>query len=334
VGWLLMVPGLVLSGSELTAAWLAALDPAPAEMTPALWIVLWAMSWSWILLIFPLFHLLLTFPDGRLLSPLWRWVVLLEGVMMLTMLVVAAVTDRMGVTVNDEVVWSVANPVGFLSADGFDSQFGNAWSLSLVVVTVAAATAVVLRFRRGTREQRQQLKWPLLAVVTFGVVYGVSATGADLAGSSFGGLLFGVAIAGIPISVAIAVLRYRLYEIDRIISRTIAWIVLTVILAGVFAGVVLGLQAVLAPFTRENTLSVAVSTLVAAALFQPLRGRIQHVVDRRFNRAHYDAARTAEGFGAQLRGSTDLAGVDGALVTAVATAVQPGSVAVWLRAGR
>ena len=151
----------------------------------------------------------------------------------------------------------------------FDASLGVAWEIGLVAITIASAAAVVLRFRRGSTVERQQLKWPLLAVVLFGAVYAGASVNPDLVGD--GSILFGVSLAGIPISVAIAVLRYRLYAIDHIISRTISWAVITAILVAVFVGGVLGLQAALAAVTQAPTLAVAASTLLAFGLFQPLR---------------------------------------------------------------
>jgi hypothetical protein len=140
-----------------------------------------------------------------------------------------------------------------------------------------------------------------------------------------------LAYLALPVAIGIAVLRYRLYEIDRIISRTIGYAVVTVTLAVTFGGAILLFQAVLAPLTGGNTLAVAASTLVAAALFQPLRRRVQTVVDRRFNRARYDAERTAAAFAAQLRDEVDLRNLSGDVLQVVAQTVAPATVALWLR---
>ena len=202
-----------------------------------------------------------------------------------------AFAQDLGVLVEDEQVWTVANPIGFLPNDLFDASLGIVWEVGLVVITIASVAAVVLRFRRGSTVERQQLKWPLLAVVLFGAVYAGASLDPELVGD--GSILFGLSLAGIPISVAIAVLRYRLYAIDHIISRTVSWAVITAVLVAVFVAGVLGLQAALAGVTQAPTLAVAASTLAAFALFQPLRRRVQHVVDRRFDRARVDAERTA-----------------------------------------
>ena len=140
-----------------------------------------------------------------------------------------------------------------------------------------------------------------------------------------------VAAAGIPIAVGIAILRYRLYDIDRLISRTIGWAVVTAILGGVFIGGVVVMQTLLASLTRENTFAVAVSTLVAFALFQPLRRRVQRAVDRRFDRARYDGQRTTAVFADRVRNEVDLGTLHAELVATAADAVRPTGATLWLR---
>jgi hypothetical protein len=143
-----------------------------------------------------------------------------------------------------------------------------------------------------------------------------------------------LSVATLPLAalaVAVAVLRYRLYDIDRILSRTIGWAVVSLILASVFVGVIVGLQALLAPVTENNTLAVAASTLLAAALFQPLRVRVQRAVDRRFNRSRVDAQRAIDAFGSQLRDDVDLAALHGRLVAAADATVRPNGAGLWIR---
>jgi hypothetical protein len=332
IGWLLMVPGLALPLSAVGSSWLAGMQPPPAQADPVLWLALWVTSWSWVLLIFPIFHLLLVFPSGRLLSPRWRWVVALEAGMVATMLVLAAITSELTVLVNDMPVWSVPNPIGFMDPAFWSGAFATAWSAGLVIMTAASVTAFVLRFRRGTTVERQQLKWPLLAVTFFGVTYAIGAIQQGLA-NSVATLLFGLSLAAIPVSVAIAVLRYRLYEIDRIISRTLGWLAVTLVLAGVFAAGVIGLQALLEPVTGNNTVAVAASTLLAASLFQPLRRRIQRAVDRRFNRARADAAVVGAAFANRLREEIDLETLGADFRGTVDGSLAPSSIGLWFRTG-
>ena len=201
---------------------------------------------------------------------------------------------------------------------------------------VAAAISLLVRFRRATGVERQQLRWLTAALafvvtaVVSGFVLGSIMPAAD--GRSGGRVARrDRGISPVPIAIGIAVLRYRLYEIDRIVSRTIGWVVVTAILAAVFGVVVVGLQVVLEPVTESNTLAVAASTLVAAALFQPLRGRVQRAVDRRFNRARVDAQRAIDAFGAHLRDDVDLIALHGRLLAATDATVQPNGAGLWIR---
>ena len=329
VGWLLMIPGLVVPVSTLATNWLGSLDPAPQQVTPGLWLLVWALAWSWVLLIFPILHLLLIFPDGHLLSARWRWAVALEAVLVGTMMVLSALGSEVGIVVDDQVAWSLPNPIGVLPENLFDSALGTVWEAALLLITVTSAAAVVLRFRRGSPEVRRQLKWPLLAVVLFGVVYGATAVDPDLA--SEGSILFAFALAGLPISVAIAVLRYRLYAIDHLISRTVSWAVISALLVGAFVATVFGLQAVLVGVTQASTIAVAASTLVAFSLFQPVRRRVQRLVDRRFDRARFDAERTAAAFADRLRGEVAIDAIATDLQATLDDSIKPSAQVLWLR---
>jgi hypothetical protein len=335
IGWLLLVPGVAVPLSELGNAWLAGLDPVPTTTTPGLWIVLWFCGWSWLCLIFPIFHLLLTFPDGRLPSPRWRWIVAIEVAMISLFVATVTFSAELMALVDGTPVWSVANPIGFLSsADIWDATFSVPWEIGLLTLTIGSVAAFVVRFRRGSPEARHQLKWPMAAIVLFGVVYGAGATGSAFSDTGIWNVLFGVAIAAIPVSVAVAVLKYRLYEIDRIISRTLGWAVVTGVLLAVFALGVIGLQAMLSGFTQGQTLAVAASTLAAFALFQPLRRRVQHAVDRRFDRARYDGSFTADEFATRVRDEVDIDAVVGDFGATVGDAMRPRAVGIWLREGR
>jgi hypothetical protein len=203
-----------------------------------------------------------------------------------------------------------------------------AGALAMVVAIALAIAAVVVRWRRGTQVERAQLKWLLapltLGMVSFGFAFGSSYT--DLAD-----LVSFISTILVPVAIGIAVLRYRLYEIDRLISRTLSWALVSGALVVVFATAVVMLQAVLAGVTQGQTLAVAASTLVAAALFQPLRARVQRIVDRRFDRARYDAERTADRFAEDVRNEVDLGALRTGLVAVAIEAVRPGGAGVWLR---
>jgi DNA integrity scanning protein DisA with diadenylate cyclase activity len=176
--------------------------------------------------------------------------------------------------------------------------------------------------------ERQQLKWLVASVPLAGILFPVSFL------SELSGLVdiaSVAAVALIPGAIGLAVLRYRLYEIDRLVSRTLAWALVTGILVTVFALLVVGLQAVLAGLTQGQTLAVAASTLVAFALFQPLRARVQRAVDRRFNRTRVDTQRAIDGFGAHVRESIDLDDLNARLTAAITETVQPSRAGLWIR---
>jgi uncharacterized membrane protein YidH (DUF202 family) len=205
----------------------------------------------------------------------------------------------------------------------------------VLFVTVGAAVSLIVRVRHARGTERQQLRWlaTSLAFVVLGVGSGF-AISYVIPGFSASGLAWipaVIAFTSVPVAIGIAVLRYRLYEIDRIISRTLAYALMTAMLAIVFAGVIVGLQTVFATFTGGNTLAVAASTLVVAALFQPLRRRLQGAVDHRFNRARYDGERTVAEFAGRLRDEVDLARLGGELRAVVGSSLGPTSVGVWLR---
>ncbi len=220
-------------------------------------------------------------------------------------------------------IWSVVTP--------------DAAILPVAGLMVAAAISLVVRYRRARGVERQQLRWVVaaLAFVVTAVVGGflvgdlIPAIGDS--GLQWLGAI--VAFPCVPIAIGIAVLRYRLFEIDRIVSRTIGWIAVTAILAAVFAAVVVGLQVLLEPVTENNTLAVAASTLVVAAMFQPLRGRVQRAVDRRFNRSRTDAERAIGTFAARVRDEVILDELRTALVETADEAVRPVVATVWLRGG-
>jgi hypothetical protein len=200
---------------------------------------------------------------------------------------------------------------------------------------LAAVLSLVLRLRRARGVERQQLKWFVYAAVLAVVVlvlanllfYDLMEHG------PLGNLLWGAAPVSLAVAVAVAVLRYRLYEIDRLVNRTLVYGLVTALLAGVYAGGVFLLGRLLDPADGQSELAVAASTLAVAGLFQPARRRVQQAVDRRFDRRRYDAARTVEGFSARLRDELDLDTLSSELLAVVDRTVQPAGVSLWPRPG-
>jgi hypothetical protein len=203
-----------------------------------------------------------------------------------------------------------------------------------LALLLASALSIVLRFRRSRGVERLQLKWIAFAVATTAVLWTVS----DLVPAGWAANLISgagiVALCSVPVSIGVAVLRYRLYDIDRVISKTLVYGALTAILGAAYVGLVLVCQAVFSSFAGGSDLAIAASTLVVAASFFPVRARVQRVVDRRFYRRRYDAQRTLEAFGGRLREQVELDGLRTDLEDVVAETMQPAHVAIWLREGR
>jgi hypothetical protein len=273
--------------------------------------------------------LALVFPDGRLPGRRWRWpVAATAGALVVGKIMALPRPGPLNVGLAN-------NPFGLQGAAWVEpvSTIGGTLSaLTLPAALLLAVAAVAVRFRRAGHVEREQLKWFLAANAV--VVTLLLLITSDPAPDTTWLDVLGMASLSLPpIAVGIAIMRYRLFEIDRIISRTIGWAVVTGVLVTVFAGAVVGLQAILAGFTQGQTLAVAGSTLVAFALFQPLRRRVQSAVDRRFDRARYDAQRTVDAFAEHLRNEVDLTTLRAALVATTADAVRPVNATVWLRAG-
>jgi hypothetical protein len=286
----------------------------------------WWASWTW----YPALALgtaftLFLFPTGRPLSPRWRPALWLTGAVTVTFTVLAAVQPTLGggdspTVPNPLAVGSLGNPerslIGLVLLD------------VLLVMVALAVVSVVLRFQRSRGDERQQLKWFTYA----GALVPLMVVADLLPGDLPGDLLFAIVIALLPVGAGIAILRHRLYDIDRLINRTLVYALLTALLAGVYAGLVLGLpQGVLGLGGHAPSWVVAGATLAVAALFQPARRRIQAAVDRRFDRRRYDAGRTIEAFSVRLRDHVDLGTLTAELLAVVDRTVQPTTASLWLR---
>lgn len=329
IGWILLAIGgglgvWMVSGAYAHLGATTALDPLPGHEYAA-----WAAGWLPIPVIGGLHtFLLLLFPDGALPSRRWRWVGYFAAIgVVLGTIAFALLPGEVAPGVDNPVALSGSSPESFHWLEAVSD-----WLAPPVMLTAAAALIVRLRRSRGV--ERQQLKsFTYTAAfacigITTGVVVPPGATSDTF-------LLIGMlALAGLPITAGLAILRYRLYAIDVVINRTIVYGALTVTLGGAYLGSILLLQLGLRPLTQESSLAVAVSTLAVAALFRPLRARIQAVVDRRFYRRRYDAAQTLEGFGLRLRNELDLDALATDLHTVVGDTMQPTHVSLWLRSPR
>ena len=334
VGWILWGSSIALTVSTVAGAYSDLAPPAdgPASDTTAL--IAWVQqagltpALTGIIIFMPLL-----FPDGRPLSRRWRWVVVYG-----LLVVVLAVSGNMFAPGPLDDYPTIKNPFGVAALETARPLFEIANGPGVLLAAILAVASSFLRYRRSSPGVRAQLRWFGAAtgftISMFALAILGSAEALDLPTLSDFGWIGGiVSLSLILIAIGIAVLRYRLYEIDRIISRTIGWALVTGILVAVFAGLVVGLQAVLSPVTDENTLAVAASTLLVAAVFQPLRRRVQRAVDRRFDRARYDGERVTKQFAVRLRAQVDLAGLETDVTTTVEAALSPSSTGLWIKEG-
>ncbi len=290
-------------------------------------------SWAPAIMLFGLAILL--FPDGRVPSPRWRWVLGIYLAVGASWLAGAETISADAIVAHNVQVDPGGNLLILDHPTGGAAWWGLVQSLFFILLGVfwlASLVGQVVTYRRSSGERRQQLKWLMsgAAVSLAGLALSV-ALGSDTHGIL--GMLAGVGFAGIaalPVCIGVGILKYRLYEIDRLISRTLGYAVVTGLLIGLYTGLVLLATRVL-PFS--SPVAVAGSTLVAAALFNPLRRRVQRVVDRRFNRARYDADRMVAEFAARLKDAVDLDAVRYDLADVVHAALEPAHVSVWVRGG-
>jgi hypothetical protein len=281
------------------------------------------VSWVPFILVPPTF-LLLLFPDGRLLSR--RWCVVAWAAAAGIAGTLAAEAMRPGPLADFP---QVANPYGF--SGSFVPALEVVAGLTLIASLLGCAASLVVRFRRAAGQEREQVKWLALAGGVAAVVVPVASLGSDVWGQEVTNVASMIAVLGLPVAAGVAILRHRLYDIDLVINRTLVYASLTATLLVTYASSVLLLQRVLSPLTSESDLAVAVSTLAVAALFRPVRGRIQGFVDRRFYRHRYDAVRTLEAFGGMLREELDVSVLAEDLGAVVRETMQPAHVSVWLR---
>ena len=323
VGWILCVIPLSLGVLILATHlyWSLRFHDIGSAHTVA--VVGWLGSWTWVPVMIPTVTFFpLLFPTGRALTPRWRPVVWMAGMT----LVLVLVTELFRPGRLQE--FPVENPFGADIATGVVVYVSDVF---WVTTTVLAMTSLVIRFRRSHGDERQQIKWVALAALMFVVLFVLSAVIQDLQGED--DLGFAILLAGLLLiasAVALAVLRYRLYDIDVVINRALVYGSLTALLAGAYLASVLLLQVVLKSFTGGSGLAVAASTLGTVALFGPLRTRVQGLVDRRFFRRKYDAARTLHRFAASVRDEVELEALTTELRLVIAETMQPTHVSLWV----
>jgi hypothetical protein len=332
IGWLFCAIGvfaaIVLLSSEYAAyALLAQPDSLPGGLA-----MVWIRAWVWVPYVGLFVLLFLVFPEGWPRSLALRWFTSL----VLFVIAYGTILAAFSPGPIDAIGGAVDNPLGMeaLGGVGTNSAVGPVESV-LYVLGIVAATSLFARMRRARGVERQQIKWFTYATVVLvgGAVldFTVSeATGVRWLGE-IGLVLTMVGLAGLPMAIGIAVLKYRLYNIDRIINRTLVYGSLTAMLLALYFGGIVVLQRIVVVLTGEkSTVAVVASTLLIAALFTPLRRRIQSLIDRRFYRKKYDARKTLEAFSSTLRDETDLEALSGDLLGVVRETMQPAHVTLWL----
>ena len=324
IGWILLGVALSCGLANVAGAFVEyrMRNEADTDVLAGAAAVYFELIWLFFVIV-PATFLLLLFPNGRLLSRRWRPIAWCAGAGITGMLIFNSATPDL---LPESA--TVQNPFGIDSP--LIAPLLNLSLLIMWVGIIGSVASVVVRFRRAGRVQRQQIKWLAAAGVALAVITPIDVLlERALGGGAFVATTIGVL--GLPVAVGIAILRHRLYDIDVVINRALVYGALTATLAGVYLGSVLLLQLLLAPLTASSKLAIVVSTLAVAALFQPARRRIQAIVDRRFYRRKYDAARTLERFGAQLRDEVDLDALGRELRAVVAETMQPAHVSLWLR---
>ncbi len=326
IGWLLLVPGLAVI-SDFGTRSLA--QPAD-EFTVRLLVDIWVDNYAWLLVIFPIILLLALFPTGRPLSPRWRWHTRIVIGMTLLLVVWGSLMREIGPL---EGHWTIDNPIGVLPNPADLAWFMPLWALGLIAITIGSLVSMVLRFRRGDRVERTQVKWLLYAASFFAAVYVPFAIFHEV----MPGLLFELLLAGsllfVPVAMAIAILRYQVFDIDVVIRRTVVYVVVAGVLVATYTASVVLLQSMVGEaLGLDSSLGVAGSTLIVVALFHPVRRQVHRVVSRRFFRLPYDTNAIVTGFGATVRDQTDPDRVQAELAETVTSTLHPSTIGLWLPA--
>jgi hypothetical protein len=329
VGWVMVPVGVGYVMSQVSVALTFALA---AQGTPQSAYLAQIAGWVTILLqLVTVFQVAIgfIFPSGRAQSP--RWARFMRIFWAFASVVVVISLTQPGPL---QLIPALENPFGFGPDLRGDRQISPLLVAFMVIIFATLLVSMVSRYRAADSVERTQLKWFVLALGLSAIGLGIALSEAlviDRPANPIGLTVFVFAGALVPVAIGIAILRYRLYEIDRIVSRTIAYGLVSAILAAVFGGVIVLLSAALSSFAQGETVAVAVSTLAAFAAFQPILRRVRRQVDMRFNRARYDAEQTVAEFSTRLREEVDIATVAKDLDATVHGAVKPASLQLWIR---
>jgi hypothetical protein len=330
IGLLLMLPALVFAIP--VDIYLNPITSPPPDPSLLLYVAIWFSNWGWLLLIMPILFMLVLFPTGKPYTPRWRWLFYWGLAMSAVMILFTTFSRDIG-PVDGEGSWRIVNPIGFVpSGSEVMALFEGVWFVLLPLLTLCCAAALFVRFRRSGVVEREQIKWLFYAGALFAAVYAFGFTDNELSDNPLWNFAFGLSLWTIPLAIGIAILRYHLFDIDIIIRKTVLYGLLTAVLLALYFGLVLLAQSAFVALTgEESALAIVLSTLVIAAVFNPLRRRLQAFLDRRFYRRNYDAVLALAAFARTARDEVDMDVLTADLVQKIEETMQPTRLAVWLK---
>lgn len=331
VGWLFMVVGIMPVVGFFSSAYAARAIQVDPGSLPGGEVATWISAWAWIPGVATLLTFgLLLYPAGHLPSPRWRTVSYGAAVAMAGAVTgIALMPGKMEPF--EEGGPRLVNPFGIEGAGGILEPLAGLSLSALVFFGALSVASLAFRFRQTSPQQRQQIKWFMYPAALLVVVVLLESQLEMLMGAEISELFFTFAILLLPIGTGIGILRYRLFDIDVVINRTLVYLSLTAILIGTYLGIVVVVQGILTGVTADSDIAVAASTLAVAAMFRPLRSRIQMFIDHRFYRRKYDATATLERFSSRLRDQVDLDSLRTQVLTVVGETIQPAHASLWLR---
>ncbi len=324
IAWILIIVGVAILVDGAVQPFVVEAPTAPTFFD---YLALFLSNSTWVFIFFPLFLMLYLFPTGRFPSRRWKWAGWLTGVMVGGFFVIGAFIETWVAPSDD---WTIANPIGFIPDSIWSGVFNFVWGVGLVSLPLGGFAALVVRYRRSSVVERAQIKWVLYAALVFALAYVASVLATQVLKADFGDLvignLFALSLVLLPVSITAAITRYHLFDIDRIISRTLSYTLIVALLGSLYFGMIT-LVTTLLP--AQNALAVAGSTLAVAAVFNPIRRRVQRWVDRSFNRSAYRAEVVTEAFAARLQQSLTTDDLAQLWLSTVSEFLQPTASGIW-----
>jgi hypothetical protein len=335
IGWLILLLAVMIVLDNSLNFYLNSFNALPTNPSPAIYVAFWYTGFGWILNIVVTMFIVLLFPTGRLPGRRWRWVAALGLGVIVYAVINSSIGEGWGLYGTD---WFLPNPLALIpqSTNYAVPLYVIALLLLAAFFVFFCALSLFIRYLRAGIVERKQIKWFLFACGLFVLIlplnFALSALGLEDIGSGLANLLYTLAVLALPLAIGIAILRYNLFDIDLIIRKTIIYAILTAVLAAIYFGVVVLLQSILESVSgQQSPISIVISTLVIAALFAPLRRRVQDFIDRRFYRRKYDAEKTLASFGQFVRDETDLEALTAELLRVTEETMQPEQVSIWLK---